>query len=81
MKTMKTMKTKFLAGAAAAVTTAAASSAAMAGPIADAITGSQTVIDGMATDITTSAAPVYIGAIAAMVGLLVVGGLIKKAFR
>lgn len=72
---------KLIAGGAAVVSTAVAATQAHAGVIADVITGANTTITDMQTDIATNMGPVYVGILAAVGGLLLLGGMIRRALR
>lgn len=71
------MKHKLLGGA-AAIAAGLAASAAHAGPIGDAITAASTDLTTIATDTGGLTVP-YLTIIAAVAGVLMLGGLVRKA--
>lgn len=69
---------KLLGGAVVAFGTGLVASAAHAGPIADAITAASDTLTAVATDTGGMAVP-YLTAIAAVAGVLMIGGLVRRA--
>lgn len=75
---MKKLKTALGASVAGVSALVVAAQTASAGPIADAVTAATTEIDTLSSDITTDLTPIYIGIIAALAGLMLLGGVIKR---